>query len=572
MNRKKGKIILIIIFIVILVIEVCLLFSDKELKILNKVSKNDENNIIVNRNTKGFLKENAKYVADISKPYTINGLNFELVENSENASFYKISGLKNKEIEDEVNKKIQDKIKILEEKYKDSKKDYFVYNSISGNFANILSITFNVTFESRESTKEDLMDSYSYGRYNPEDSLNIDLNTGDELSLGDILLNDSTLKEVLVSRLTKESYESIGFVCGGGPCENPEPDYSVVEDAVFSVMSKYNNNDFYFYLDDTSLIFVFKNVYFPDPDMDFEVDDEVDYCKTYKKYYDEENKDEYYEDIICMQSYKDIFELRIDWYTIADEIIFFDKYGIDKDIYLNKTKEISRKLISESEDNINNSFELKDKLFIDYNLNDFELPDGVSEKVYKAVVKESAELRKSGFNVMNLSGDIVILNDKYHYVFYKAYSYNMDEEMFKKNKKDIYLNKFNRISYCDDLLNCVVYKYGYDFMKNYLYKDGYYFYIYNDTGREVSVRSILSDSYDFSEIIPSEWLKLGKYKTVKDLVNSAFIMVNDFKEFPDRLVILDNGYNNITLKYKGKSIVVADSYDVYDEMVKMLYK
>lgn len=159
------------------------------------------------------------------------------------------------------------------------------------------------------------------------------------------------------------------------------------------------------------------------------------------------------------------------------------------------------------------------------------------------------------------------LGENYDYIYFYVSDYSMDSNIFNNYRKDIYLNKiqFNRWNYEDTARN------RYDFLKQYHYKDGYFFYIYDKSGRELDVTEVLADDFPFEEHIPQEWLSLGKYKIVEEMINDCYIMADESIEFSDRLVILDQ-YNSIVLKYKGrKKILVDHDYDQYEQLINLMY-
>ena len=48
---------------------------------------------------------------------------------------------------------------------------------------------------------------------------------------------------------------------------------------------------------------------------------------------------------------------------------------------------------------------------------------------------------------------------------------------------------------------------------------------------------MFNPNYDWESVIPKSWLSKGKYKTVKDLVDNAYVICEKDYKFNDRLVI-----------------------------------
>lgn len=145
------------------------------------------------------------------------------------ANYLKIYGLKNKEIENKINRKI--KQYMLEQISFVQKYDYEhvnVWLNDTGNFANILSINVYVDVEFPwENTK-----SLLHG-------INFDLNTGEEIKFADVFTYDADIKNMLSDcayQTLARDYELYGYL------EMDEMDYSEVEDDVDRVLKKYSKN------------------------------------------------------------------------------------------------------------------------------------------------------------------------------------------------------------------------------------------------------------------------------------------------------------------------------------------
>lgn len=550
-KENKGKTFLIVLFIILLGVESYFLFNSK--KTPNKESTNNKKEIV-------FDENNKKYLVDVTTPYKENGLEFTVKEKSKNI-YYTISGLKDKSIEDKINQKIEEKIQKLEEKYQGEEK--YITGKIVGNFENILSIVFLTSDYYNDyyyETEEDCYESYPYGY---EETLNIDLNTGEEFDLGDVLLKDSTLREILIAEITENAFRTVGL-----SYYLDRKDYSLVEDSVYSIINQYNKGNYIFSISPTHLSFHFNDVHFQNPTL-------FDGAESPEGLYDCETTGEgEYSYTVCYDAYDTEYEIAIPLYPLVDDVIIYDRFKSEESLFQNDSKEIQLKFTFEHGDDsddeyVNHSFSSQENLFVDYDLEYYYEQMESAENLKNLVVKESSALnRKNGYNILNLNGHYTFIGS-YDYIYYNVSSYNIDKDTFEKNKKDIYLNKFTKENH------------KYDFLKKYLYSEGFYFYLFNRDGEEVDVTDVLSDRYDFSAVIPEEWYSLGEYKNAEEMLNHALIMVNEDMEFPNRLVIYDgiqrdalvqyDETTQIVLKYKGRKKVLADGGEAAIALSEKLY-
>ncbi|MDE5889023.1 MAG: hypothetical protein K2H20_03290, partial [Bacilli bacterium] len=115
------------------------------------------------------------------------------------------------------------------------------------------------------------------------------------------------------------------------------------------------------------------------------------------------------------------------------------------------------------------------------------------------------------------------------------------------------------------------YNLEYDYLKDYLTKKAYYFYIFDKEGNEYNTKDLLNSDFDLSSYIPDSWLSLGKYKTKSDLLNSAILVLTDTDLINDRLVIYDS-YNRLYLKYYGKSVELSGDYFEIENIRSQMFK
>lgn len=555
---RKSKVVIIFILVILIVLEFLLFTQQKDNKKINESNKNE--NIYEEVNS-----EDEKYIADLFTPYMINALEYEEIKDGKLA-YHKISGLKNKDLENNINSKIKDKVYELNKKEDDGSK-YTIYTEVVGSFENVLSIEFII--------KNYMTSSYGYEYYKMTiaDTYNCDLNTGNELSITDVILSKSILRTELVNNATEAIYKNIGFVCSGGPCQNPEPDYSKVEDATLAIVNQYNKDNYIFSFSEKGIYLYFNDVMIPNPKEYFEGDEfKVEECKEYESYLEDERR------YICQNEYDVGYSTFILFYKMSDNVIIYDKYKKEDSIFTKNSEQVDRKFLKTNTGDDWTMYEVmreSDNQLIDYNL-DTSFYVGENTKLFDElldkVIKESSELKKDKFSVFNINGSIEMsLNDKY-YVYFEVTHYNLDKDKYLENKKQIYLDKYDKMT-VGNIDTVLSYRTEYDYLKNYLTKKAYYFYIIDKNGKEYSSKDLLNNSFDLSTYIPEEWLTLGKYKTYDDLVNSVIFMQNDLADFPDRLVIYDRGQGIIKLKYKGLEAKIVDgTFFEAEEIRNKMYK
>lgn len=533
----------------------------------NADDKSTDDINIVNNGGYSINKDNLKYLVDVTTSYFKNGLNYK-VEKKEKKYYVLISGLKDKNLEKKINAAIKSKV---DENYNDDTN--LVYNHIEASFSNVLSITIKkYDYETRDYTEEEIIDD-KIGSY-VIDSYNINLVTGDVLELDDLLYDVNSVKE----KLTKEAYDmatkDAGFFCEGGPCENPYPDYSNVEDFTFKIMTKFSKKDYNFYFDEVSIYLMFDDLDSKAP-LSIDTDDiNKDNCSLLTKdikdgcTYIEECDDNLDNQKSCSKIYIDLDNKRnnatfiIDMKDLVDNVIIYDKYVTDDNLYTNNKSQIDRKFIKNNMES--NFIREEDKTLIDYDADIYE--DKVEPITRDLVLKEMKELQTSNYNIYSVSGSFYNLS-KYSYVYYNVYHYDLEKEEYLNNKKSIYINKFSKRE--DVIVGPSIYIGEYEFLKNNNDKNKLYFYIIDSsTGKEYNSIDIIKKDFDLKKYIPSDWLELGKYKTWDSLVNNLFITYDSVYKDRNRL-ILDISYNSIALKYYGKEVYLCkDDYNKCDELVK----
>ena len=559
--KKKGLIVRIIVLITVLIIigiEVYLFVKPRK----SDISTDSNKEYVVN-------KDNLKYIVDISTSYFKNGLSYKL-EKSDNKYYVLIDGLKDKTLEKKINTEIKRRV---DENSKDNK--LMIYNRIEASFSNVLSITIGNCAYKGNYSDEDIINGNIYGSF--VDSYNVSLTNGEILNMEDLLYNVNNISE----QLTKQSYDlairDAGFICTGGPCENPYPDYSNVEDFTFKVLSKFKKGDYKFYFDTRYIYLIFDDLDSKAP-ISIDSDDiNKDNCSLFTK--DSKNGCVYIEECYdgidnnnnCSKVYIDLDNkrdnavLKIDMVDLIDNIIIYDKYVSDNNLYNNDSEKIDRKFINVNMDS--NFIREDNKTLIDYDADIYE--EKVEPVVKNLVLDEMLELQTDDYNIYSVSGSFNTLG-KYNYVYYNVYHYSLNEDKYLKNKRNIYINKFYKRE--DVIAGPSTYKGEYDFLKEYNDKNRLYFYIIDSsTGEEFNSIDIINKDYDLETFIPNEWLSLGKYKSKDDLINNLFITMDSTYISKDRL-IMDISYDTIVLKYQGKEAYLCkNDYNKCDELKKEIF-
>ena len=433
-----------------------------EVYLFVKPRKNNLDNIKVSDTDS--KKDNLKYIVDVTTSYLKNGLNYK-VEKNGTKYYVLITGLKDKSLENKINTEIKKKV---DENSKDSKT--LVYNHVMASFSNVLSITINKQPYEKDYNDEDIISDKIYGSV--IDSYNVSLTTGEELKIDDLIYNPNDIKEYLMKKAYDLAIRDAGFFCDGGACENPYPDYSEVEDFTFKVVSKFKKGEYKFYFDTRYIYLILDDLKSKAP---ISIDEGIidkDNCSLFTKdskrgcVYIEECYDDINNKKICNKIYIDLDNKRdkatfiIDMVDLASNIIIYDKFISDDNIYVKERKQVDRKFINE---NMNSNFLREDnKTLIDYDIDIYE--EKVEPVVKNLVLEEMLELQTGDYNIYNVTGGYDNIN-KYTYVYYKVYHYALSEEDYINNKKNIYLNKFYKRE--DEIVGPSTYKEEYEFLKNY---------------------------------------------------------------------------------------------------------
>lgn len=541
--KKFLKIFLFIALIVILGIEVYFYFF----------ARNGNQNEIKDSSSNVTKKEKAtNYEVDLYSGYNKDNLTYTDNKESEHISYKTISGLKNKKIEDEINKKIKDKVDKLK---KDLPSNYLISTNINSNFENTLSIGF--------CRQEKIYENCSIGEQKA--ALNFDLTTGKELKLEDIVNSKDNFKQNVLDKSYEDFSKYVGIVCEGGPCEHSNPDYSVVEDEVFQIASKYNKGEYYFTYNPEYIYITFNNVKIKD----------VEYCYENKEGCYEIKIDGTSETIPVRDNYLNTYTAKIRLVDFYDNLAIYDKFKTDNSIYEKESTKIKRKFTLSDQSIYSDSEMIEtDNYLVDYDLITYETKR--VDKAKNSLLKEMVSSNKDKFTIYNVFGEdrYLIANNKYNYVYYDVLKYELDKNKYKDSKKQIYLDKYNKIDTTEEPIYAYEkpsYEYKtYSYLKDNFVKKQFYYYLFDKDGNEIDSSDILNKDY-LSIVIPNEWYSLGSDKTIDDMVKNSLLMHDEKYSYPNNLVIYDLG-NRIKLKYKNKEISLCDDYETYGDIENMLFK
>ena len=555
--KKILKIMLPILFLIILVLEIYVYFFKSKQNISNEISK---------KTNVQEEKIDTEHLANLYTGYNKDNLIYDVITENEQVYYTTISGLKNKNIEKNINQKIKEKIDKLKDKI-DS--NHSLSNDIVSNFENTLSIGFciNEKNENGKFNECSLTNDYI-------DSLNFDLTTGNELKITDIVNTKQSLKDQLLKQSYEDFSKYVGIVCGGGPCTLDNPDYSMVEEEQLQVASKFNKEKYYFVFDPKEIKLIFND---------------LNIKRIYTCW---ENENGSYDASVAgtpmkvKDNYQKEYTSKLELINLIDNLLIYDKFKTNDNIYEKDSTKINMKFSLELSENDGYDSDMiqSDSYLVDYSLLDTFGMNFITTA--KASLLKEMITNDNKFNIYNVFGKIHTIGNynyltkigsSYNYVNYDVYQYSLDKNIFEENKKKIYVDKYNKISLEDG----PYYNYDsnnkdyvtYTYLKDYLSKNKFFYYIYDINGKRVDTSNILNKEY-LNKVIPDEWYSLGKYKTIDEMVKNALIIDNEKHNYPNNLVINDGYYNNngIKLKYKGKEIVLANTYNECQKVVNDLYK
>lgn len=555
--KKFLKVFCLIILIGIIGFEGFLFFrKDKKEMKKEEQSSSVQLPLLLRENPNADVK-----AVDVTTGYKANKLKFDEsnIRKDENGYGYIESGyiqldcLKDKKIEEKINKDIKDRYDSLEKEYEEAA----VY-SISS-FSNILTVFYSGSNYDKYGNSTDFFRYY----------LSYNLVTGDYLNLSDVVNDYNGVRNELLKSAKEELSLAIGLICYGGPCENPDPDYSSIEDSLFRIMTAFNNGDFYLgvSLAENRLFFHFDNINYVDFEEDYDYSSSKKQCEEVGgNFYKDE---EFGNDTCVFKNIESSFDVGVSLVDVADDLIIYDIFETEDSIFENDDAivNIERKFIDENPVCGDKSLECSIFKIEGNTLFDVEGNGENIAEIYDKIIEEATYAKeKDKFNIyyVNVSSDY--LGD-YGYYGAQVWHFVLSENEFESIKVNLYKDKVsNRKGISEPF---IYYVEPYSYLEKYL-KNKDYFYYTLDGNKEIGCYDALNPDYDWSSVIPSSWLG-GKYKTIDGLLKDAYWIRDEDYVNKDRLIFYDVEYT-LKMKYKGETITLAKDYHEYDELIEQIIK
>lgn len=110
---------------------------------------------------------------------------------------------------------------------------------------------------------------------------------------------------------------------------------------------------------------------------------------------------------------------------------------------------------------------------------------------------------------------------------------------------------------------------GFKAIDKYLVNKNYYYYIY-DGDIFLEPYNIINEEFNIQSYIPEEWLKLGDYRSINDMIKDCALFINYNYSSKDKLNIYDNG-KELVISYKEKRKIILDN-EKYSLLINNFYK
>ena len=229
-KTTKAKIIFVVIFSIICIVITTILVLYKNIEIEDK-------NIESTEEVEEQNKEKDVPGIDLSGTYNENDLTYEeksVTEDKVEIRYFQISGLKNKTIENKINKEIEEiALNCYKEKVKDLDEVVNVYVSMwnASNFGN--TISFEMDYIAKIDNDEDDF-------YQDVKGLNYDLNTGERIKFNEVFTSDAPIEDIL----RKSTYYSLleGKTEDNLSGELVVSDYGNIEEDIAEIINLYKKD------------------------------------------------------------------------------------------------------------------------------------------------------------------------------------------------------------------------------------------------------------------------------------------------------------------------------------------
>lgn len=215
--------------------------------IVNNNTETEERVVIGDRFwTNGIIKEEVSY----SEGPVVSEYLFSTEEQPRKyeISYEKVSGLKDKSVEDAINKEIEEQTLALKSKLDEYPKYDRIYISsyVTANFSDVLSIAIDYSLIDIDGDA----DADDYNIYKTI-GLNYRLDTGEKLKFEDLFRKDTSIKNILSQALYEAFAWQHAYSEDVDMTNNfNKTDYGYIENQTFKALAEYNKNpdiDFYFY-------------------------------------------------------------------------------------------------------------------------------------------------------------------------------------------------------------------------------------------------------------------------------------------------------------------------------------
>ena len=324
----KAKMIFVTIFSILCIIITFLLIIYDNIEIKEKEEETKQEETVVEKDVSG-VDFNGKYDQN---DLIINPKNYS--EDKIEIEYYQIEGLKNKEIQNSINTKIEDTaLNIYKNDISDinSVENISVVTTIRGNFANTLSM-----YIAYYSKKSDNSDEF----YEGFKTLNFDLTTGEEITIDKLFTSDAPIEDILRKALyywivNEKSEQTLqgNFII---------EDYGNIEDECAQYIMDYKKGKITQFTFSPTYIFLYNqdNTY-----ITMQIENYYEYIAIYNRYLKDENIFEN-NNIGLKQIYNFVDRTNEKFYYSKYEQT--DNYYIDIVIeYLSKKDEFTDNLINE---------------------------------------------------------------------------------------------------------------------------------------------------------------------------------------------------------------------------------
>lgn len=521
MIKNKGSkklIIFLIIFTIIAILITALLISHK-----NKEKSQDildmpqeENEIVVENDKTELVDESHLAIKSITELYSENSITIEEKEikygkvkdeNGEevykvNITYPQISGLKNKTVQDKINKEIKEKVlSYYDENILNDEKirGFDIWTQCKGNFSDILSISIDVRYEYNEKDKEG---EYKYEYISK--SLNYRLDTGEQILFRDIFLNTTNIEMIVQKNLYMSLLEKIKYETEEAEKDEEfvidyeNADYSEFENEMVNYMRQYREKGIsFFYFDNDYL-------YFGIGDLDIEIDLEeiMQEIAIYRRFLSKENL---YEDLNIGRKNLFVFSNMFSNYYKAGH--YLDNLYIDVSYY-NYDEEDYNEEESQKEENEMLDFFLKE--YINIAKNNPKTVYIVQGYIEVDTIKLKSVSKSLSYTTM--SKEYYEREGKEFLASKQRREKYLDEEMFfyeSQSNKNMKVKEISESYYVDDKFNKLSFlevqkQFGEDFSKvskieerelpKITYQNNFYTYDYTALGGEVIEQEINTEN------------------------------------------------------------------------------